>query len=521
MLTNEKKKISDKIKSIPHSPGCYQFKDNHGMIIYIGKAKDLAKRVSSYFQKKDHDPKTQVLVSQIDDVDFIATDSEAEALILENNLIKKYSPKYNIDLKDSKRYAYLMITEEKYPRLLLARNKSEKGRYYGPFVSADTREEVRELLIKTFKIRTCKKLPKKECLRYHIGLCSAPCIGAISDEEYEKNVESAEFVLSGKVKELIKKLEDEMKNASKQKRFEEALKIREKISALSWLTEKQKMERDKSYDEDIISYKISSGKVYLMLFNVHNGMLENKQSFVFDFKEGFLSEFILLYYSENKRPKELIVPEEIDENLSEIYKFRIIVPKIAEKKKLIELVDKNIELTFFSGEAKLVDLKEKLRLPELPMVIECFDISHLSGTATVASMVQFRQGLPDKSNYRRFKIKSVDGIDDFSSIAEVVRRRYLRLIEEKKEMPDLIIIDGGAGQLSSAISELNKLGLKIPTISIAKKFEEIYFPGRKMPLVLDAKTKALKYIQQIRDEAHRFAISYNRLLRKKSLTEDD
>lgn len=514
------------LSNLPDNPGCYLFKDKNREIIYIGKAKNLKKRIKSYFQKSDLDPKTTAMVQHIDSIDFIVTDNEIEAFLLENNLIKKNIPKYNIDLRDSKSYAYLKLTDEDFPRLLIARKKRMgKGKFFGPFISASTRDYVLWTLKKTFQIRTCKRMPKKACLRHHINLCDAPCIGKINKEEYNEKIKRAELILKGKTNQLIKSLKNEMKDASDKLNFESALKLRNQTEAIEWLSEKQKMERLKIYNEDVINYLIENDKVYLILFNVYKGLLENKQEFVFEYNVNFLEEFIVQYYSENNVPKELILPKKIDESLIEFLKtkreksVKVTLPKKGEKKQLLELVMKNIEISFFGDMEKLSDLKTKLKLQEIPSVIECFDISHLSGTSTVASMVQFRNAKSDKSNYRRFKIMTVEGIDDVMAISEVVRRRYTRLIRDFVEMPKLIIIDGGRGQLNSALTELDNLNLKIPIISIAKKFEEVYLPGLMFPLKLDKKSKALKLIQQIRDEAHRFAISYSRLLRKKELME--
>ncbi len=506
---------------IPNNPGCYLFKDKSKRIIYIGKAKDLKKRVKSYFQKKDHDQKTLNLVKNIDSVDFILTNNEIEAFILENNLIKKNRPKYNIDLKDSKRYAYIKLTDEDYPVFLIERKKEGSGEFFGPFVSAATRDHLISTLKRTFSLRTCKKMKKKPCLREHIKLCCAPCTKKITKEEYKKRIENAKLILKGKTSSLINKLNEEMKKESKKLNFEKALELKNQIESLEYLKERQIMERKREYNEDIINYSIKNEKAYLILFNIYKGILENKQEFVFDHKKDFFEEFLVQYYSENKIPKEIILPKRIDNSLNEFLKskgnVKITIPKIGEKKNLLELVLKNIEATFFSDLEKLKDLKNKLKLEEIPNVIECFDISHLSGTSTVGSMVQFRLGKKDKTNYRRFKIRSVIGIDDTAGIREVVRRRYYRLIKENSNFPNLIIIDGGKGQLNSAIEELKKLNLKIPIISIAKKFEEVYLPNLSDPINLDKKSKALNFIREVRDEAHRFAINYNKFLRKENL----
>jgi excinuclease ABC subunit C len=511
------------LSNIPTNPGCYLFSDKKNNVIYVGKAKNLKKRVKSYFQKKDLDTKTAVMLEYVDSVDFIATDNEVEALVLENNLIKKNSPKYNINLKDSKRFAYIQLTDDDFPRILYARGPSGKGKFYGPFVSAAARDDILWLLKKTFQIRTCKRMPKKACLRYHINLCLAPCIKKVSKKDYSDVISRVEMVLKGKTGELVKSLASEMKEASKKEDFEHALELRNQISAIKWLSEKQDMERLKRYNEDIINYITKGGKVYLILFNIYAGILKNKQEFEFNYNDDFLEEFIVQYYSENNVPKELILPKQTDESIVSFLTEKregavsVKVPQKGDKKRLLDLVKMNVELTFFGDTEKLVDLKNELKLQDIPTVIECFDVSHLSGTSTVASMVQFRNARPDKSNYRRFKIRTVEGIDDVAAIGEVVKRRYKRLKREKTSMPDLIIIDGGMGQLNSALNQLSDLELKIPVISIAKKFEKIYVPGLSFPVSLDKKSKAQKLIQEIRDEAHRFALSYSKILRKKEM----
>lgn len=511
------------ITKLPTDPGCYLFRDVDKKIIYIGKAKNLRKRVKSYLQKKETDPKTRSLICRINSVEFFVTDTEVEALILENTLIKKHQPKYNINLKDAKTYAFIELTYEEFPRLLIARHKHENGKYFGPFVSAQERDNVLKFLNKTFALRTCKKLPKKSCLRFHLQICDAPCIGLISKKDYKKKIQNACYILSGKSNMLLKKLKDEMTKKSQCLDFEKALILKNQITAIQHLQNRQKIQRQYSFNEDIINFIIRNGTVYLMLFNIYNGTLSTKNEFIFDLTLDFLEEFIIQYYSENPVPSEVIVPQRISVSLSAFLeqkkkkKVRIIVPKKAAKKQLLDLVLKNIEVTFFGDVSKIEELQRQLNLPELPQVIECFDISHLSGTSMVGSMVQFRNGKPDKTNYRRFRIRTVEGINDVSAIAEVVRRRYIRLQQEHKVLPNLIIIDGGIGQLNSAIHILDSINVKIPIISIAKHFEEIYFPGQPQSIQLDKKEKALLFIREIRDEAHRFALSYNRLLRKKEL----
>jgi len=523
-------------KNLPNLPGCYIYKDSLGRVIYVGKAKDLKKRVSSYFVKKDHDLKTSAMISHIFSVDFIVTSSEVEALILENNLIKKHSPKYNIDLKDSKRYASLEITDEKFPRLIMSRGNKSGKKLYGPFVSAQARDYIKYLLNKTFKLRTCKNLPKKPCLRYHMNICNAPCVKKISEKDYIEKVRAVESILSGKTKSLEKELKQKMKKFSKKQEYEKALDSKSQVEAILWLKEKQNMERNKKYDEDIINFEVREDMVYLMAFNIYKGTLENKNEFVFDFKPDFLNEFLVQYYSENKVPKKIILPEEIGDDLVGFLrkkkgwhlrassrtnmggKVEIVVPKKGELKELLDLVAKNIEISFFGDSEKLIAVQKELGLNEIPNVIECFDVSHLSGTDMVASMVQFRNGKADKSNYRKFKIKTVEGVDDFAAMGEVVGRRYYGIGKNRGEYPNLILIDGGEIQLEFALRELRKLKINIPIVSLAKREEEIYLPDGRV-LQLGSKSKARLFLQQIRDEAHRFAISYNRLLRgKKSLS---
>jgi excinuclease ABC subunit C len=456
------------------------------------------------------------------ELDFIVTNSEVEALLLENTLVKRHWPRYNIKLKDSSRYACIHLTAGEFPRIGLSRKMEGEGRFFGPFISSKERDYVLQAVRKTFGLRTCKKMPKRACLRYSLGFCSGPCIGKITEEDYRERVLRAEAVLKGKIDELIDSLRVEMREVAGKKHFERAMELRDQIAALQGLQERQKVELQRKYDQDVLSYVVDGGSVHLMLFKVYKGTLEETEEFAFAHHENFLEDFLVQYYSENVPPEELIVPEAWDEPLVEFLthvkgkKVRVTVPKMGEKKALLDLAKKNLELKVFKDRTKLESLQEALSLPGLPKVIEGFDISHFAGTATVGSMVQFRDGRPDKSNYRRFRIRSVEGIDDFASISEVVRRRYSRLKEEGAELPDLIILDGGPGQLSAAQQALQRLRVRIPIISIAKGEEEIYVPGLSSPLPIKSRDKASLFVQEIRDEAHRFAIAYNRLLRKKA-----
>ena len=507
---------------LPENPGCYLYSDEAGTIIYVGKAKNIRKRVSSYFTKKDHDAKTRSLVAHIASVEFVVTGTETEAFLLENTLIKKHQPKYNIDLKDAKRYAWIELTREEFPRLVIARRETDDGTFFGPFVSAAERDRVLAVAKKVFRLRTCRKLPKRPCLRRHMQSCSAPCTGTVSPEEYGENVKKAALLLKGKSTELLDTLKHEMAERSAAEEYERALVIRNEIAAIEHLADRQQVERRREYDQDVIAFQVTEGKAYLTVFNVERGTLANKEEFTFEAGEDLLEEFLVQYYSEREPPNELILGCGVDPALADFLSAKkgrqveIVLPQRGEKKQLLDLARKNLEIAFFRDTLKSAELGAVLGLPHPPAVIECFDISHLSGTAMVGSMAQFRDGRPDKSGYRRFKIKTVEGIDDFASIAEVVKRRYQRLTDEHAPFPDLVIIDGGKGQLAAARESLAALGANAqPVIAIAKREEEIYTPDNALPLRLDKKSIALRYVQEIRDEAHRFAITYNRLLRKK------
>lgn len=511
------------LNSLPTAPGCYLYHDKDGTVIYVGKARNLKRRVSSYFQRHDLDPKTEALVSHIASIQFIVTNNEVEALILENNLIKRHWPKYNISLKDSKTYAYILRTEEEFPRFVVARDRDLPGVYFGPFTSAFERDYLLRALKHAFLIRSCRRPHKRGCLRYHMQSCLGPCIGAVSREEYAEQVNRAEAVLKGKGNDLIQALKGEMAARSEVQEFEQALIIRDQVQAIERLQEHQRVQRQKNYDEDVINYLVVDGTVYLALFNIYRGTLSQKEEYVFPFHHGFLDEFLVQYYADHPVPKAVVVPHEVDGSIEAFLgvmkgqKVGVIVPQRGDLKNLLDLVKTNIETQFFGDRIKVEELRKALHLPRSPGVIECFDISHLSGTAMVGVMVQFRDGRPDKKNYRKFRIRTVEGIDDFRAIAEVVRRRYSRLKQEEGRMPDLIVVDGGKGQLHAAVDELASLDLKIPLIALAKREEEVYMPGLSLPVPLDRRSKASLFLQQIRDETHRSAITYNRTLRRKKV----
>jgi len=520
--------ILNKIKSAPKQPGCYLFKNSAGKVIYVGKAKDISKRVPWYFKKENQDGKTAKLVSQISDVEFIVTDNEVEALILESTLIRKHQPRYNIDLKSGVRYAYVRITKEKFPRLETTRLPKKNEKIFGPYVSGAARAETVHLANNLFKLRVCRRLPKRACLLYHIHLCSAPCINKISEDDYQANVAKAELLLKGKSAELVKQLEQEMKDFSDTLDYESARIRRDQISALQNIAQRQKVSLQRRYNQDVINFVAAPNKIYIQLFNINKGIISGRKQFAVKTPLGSdsnqnLADFIRQYYFENDIPQEIIVPGHLpEEKVLEQYltklakgQIKILVPQKGDKAKLLDLVKRNIAITLQAGESSALELQEKLSLPSLPRVIECFDISNLGAAAVVGSLVHFKDGRPDKNHYRRFKIKTVAGQSDFDCMKEIVFRRYYGLLKDQGRFPDLVMVDGGKPQLSAATAALRELGLTLPLIALAKKEEEIYTLNNQYPLRLPKTSAALKLLQRVRNEAHRFAITYHRLLRSR------
>ncbi|MFA6410442.1 MAG: excinuclease ABC subunit UvrC [Candidatus Buchananbacteria bacterium] len=518
--------LSKKIQQAPKQPGCYLFKNKAGKIIYVGKAKNLKNRVGWYFKKENQVFKTKDLAAEIYEVEFFITDNEVEALLLESALIKKHQPKYNIQLKSGDRYAYIKITKEKWPRLATERNVKKGDQVFGPYPFGQARQQAIRLANNLFKLRVCRNLPKRACLLWHIKLCSAPCIGQISEVEYQKNIDKAELLLKGQTKELICQLESEMKEFSGDLNYEKAKSRRDQILALKNISERQKVSLQKKYNQDVINYLKQPNKIVVQLFNINKGIISGRKELeiktpLFSDPAESLADFIRQYYFSADLPEEIILPIQISEvlllekYLSKIAgrNIKIFVPKKGDKLKLLELVKKNLQANLKTGTGGLLELQEKLSLPTLPRIIECFDISNLGPTNMVASMVQFVDGVPDKNNYRRFKIKTVTGQSDFAAMKEVVYRRYYGLIKDKAKFPDLIMVDGGKPQLSAALSSLKELGLQVPLIALAKRQEEIFTLNHQYPITLNKKSAGLKQIQRIRDEAHRFAIKYHRLLR--------
>ena len=518
---------------IPTDPGIYLMRDSDGKIIYIGKAKNLKKRVKSYFLKNQN-YKTQKLVENISEIEFVLTDNESEAFLLESNMIKKHRPRFNIELKDQQRYTYLRISDEKYPRLLVSRRTRDgkflgKGKTFGPFTQGSSKLLTIGALRKAFQIRICKTLPKKICLEYHLGNCEGPCEFKDAQERYEKHVSALADVLKGKNKTQIftKKLKEEMQQAAKLQQFERAKDIRDTLIRLGSLQTKQKMEYIENSDEEYFGISIQEHSAIVMNFRMINGVIRDSDKFFFDLVgDNSFSNFLYQYYSTHKIPKFILVSE-LPENekllqslLSEQAGFtvKILAPNNGKRRDIVKLILKNIKLIHTKGgDPGLVELRDILHLPNLPNVIECFDISNHGEDFAVGSMARFVSGVPDKSGYRKFKIKTVSGRDDFAMIGEIIKRRYYRLLEEKSALPDLIVIDGGKGQLSSAMNSLQSLGLKLPCISLAKENEEIYVPKSKNPIIISKLKPSLKILQHVRDETHRFGVAYNRTIRKNQI----
>ncbi|MCV0431502.1 excinuclease ABC subunit UvrC [Nitrosopumilus sp.] len=519
--------------TIPTDPGIYLMKDVDRKIIYIGKAKNLKNRVRSYFNKNQN-YKTQKLVENISDIEFVLTDNESEAFLLESNMIKKYRPRFNIELKDQQRYTYLRISDEKYPRLLVSRRTRDgkflgKGKTYGPFTQGSSKLLTIGTLRKAFQIRICKTLPKKVCLEYHLGNCEGPCEFKDAQERYPKHVVALEDVLKGKnqTKVFTKKLEEEMHQAAKLQQFERAKDIRDTLIRLGSLQTKQKMEYVENSDEEYFGIGIREQSAVVMNFRMINGVIRDSDKYFFDLVgDNTFSNFLFQYYSTHKIPKFIFVSE-LPENkklleslLSEQSnsKVTILVPSKGKKKDIVNLLLKNIRLIHSKGgDPGLVELKEILNLPVIPNIIECFDISNHGQDFAVGSMSRFVGGIPDKSGYRKFKIKTISGRDDFAMIGEIIKRRYYRLLEENSELPDLVVIDGGKGQLSAAMNSLKSLGLDLPCVSLAKENEEIFLPSTKNPVVIPKYKPSLKILQYARDETHRFGVMYNRTIRKNQI----
>ncbi len=529
-----------KEKRIPEQPGVYLMKDSAGGIIYIGKAKNLRKRISSYFVRQDLKLgwKTSRLVSRIADIDFVVTDNEIEAFLLESNLIKRYRPVFNIELKDQQRDTYLKITDEAFPRLLVARRNrageftGPKGKIYGPFVRGSSKYLTVGLLRKLFKVRVCNRLPKVPCLQYFIKNCDAPCIANVMREQYMTNIVALQNILEGKssIDMFVEKMHAEMKRASELGDYERAKEVRDTLYRLNNLRIKQKMEKavNRNHDEEYISIlkDTKKGVAHVMALRRTRGVISDRKKFEFDLVgDNSLSSFLLQYYSsipviprfvyvnedlEDKQVLEMSLEKIAGHNVSV---FNVEKTLTKDKRQLMDLIMRNLSIYVEKGyDPAVVELKNALKLMSMPEVIDCFDVSNLGISIAVGSCVRFINGKPSKSLYRRFNITTVVGQNDFAMIGELVRRRYSSVGEK---LPDLILIDGGRGQLGAAVMSLRSLGISdVPCISLAKENEEIYVPSFKEPIVLPKSNSGLKMLQHARDEAHRFGLAYNIKLRK-------
>ncbi|MFT4312300.1 MAG: excinuclease ABC subunit UvrC [Candidatus Woesearchaeota archaeon] len=523
-------------QSIPKKPGCYLYSDSKKKVIYIGKAKNLQKRVSSYFTKKQLDIKTQELVKQIHTVDYILTDSETEAILLESQLIKQYKPKYNVELKYNQRYAYIKITDETFPRILTARKKTNTGTYFGPFASGYSRVLLIKTLNEIFQLRTCKTLPQKVCLQYHIGLCSGPCQEKISREDYLEKVKQAKSFLQGKSQAVLDNLTEQMRDFAKQQQFELAKIRRDQIQALEDLETRQKVDVSKQMDEDVIGLSYTQTQASYFIFTIKKGTIIDRDQFVVDICHDIEStnrEFIMQYYQTKPIPGKIILSkdffdgEQKDLIESALEKksqnaVQLFEPQRGDMVKLCELAKKNAQIALLQDKPALLALQELLHLPNVPITIECFDISNLRDQYIVGAHVQFENGVPNTEQYRKYKIRTTQTQNDFQSMYEVVSRRLTRVSVHGEKAPDLIVIDGGRGQLDAALRAQKEQGTKIPMIGLAKREEEILFPGLKKGLNTKknkAKNAGVQLLLKIRDYTHRFVISYHRKLRDAQYTE--
>ena len=542
---------------LPKSPGVYIFKDPDGKVLYVGKAKNIRSRVANYFTRSgDGRPKIAELRERVGQIDFIVTESETEALVLESNLIKRQRPRFNASLRDDKSYPYIVVTlGDEYPRVFATRSShNPKHRYFGPFPSAGSVHATLNVLNKTFPFRECRgaepgRRSGVPCLNYHIGRSAAPCIGAISKEDYDEIIEDVISFLEGRVDGLIRDRENRMRHAAKEMDFEAAAKLRDELSALSHVRDRQRATIASEDSFDAVGAYAEGETACVQIFAVREGQVVNRDSFLLDnYGEATAEEvalsFMPQYYETAVVPREVLVQadeheEVLVKHLSRLRGAGVEVrrPQRGDKRRILESAVRNAELSLAHErvleEAKrnkvastLDGLQEELALPKLPVRIECYDISNTMGTNSVASMVVFQGGRPAKSDYRRFKIRTVEGADDFSSMAEVIKRRLERLKAGDKKFspaPDLIVLDGGKGQLSAAVPILQEMGVgsdlpDIPLRSLAKREEEVFEPGRPEPVLLQRNSPEMHLLQRVRDEAHRFANTYHRKLRGKAMT---
>jgi excinuclease ABC subunit C len=535
--------IDLQIQSLPNNPGVYQYYDREGKILYVGKAKNLKKRVSSYFNKMHDNAKTNVLVRKIVTIKHIVVSSEQDALLLENNLIKKHQPRYNVLLRDDKTYPWICIKKEPFPRIFPTRRMIKDGsEYFGPYTTFKTVHTIMDLIKELYQLRTCnydlnenniKAHKFKVCLEYHIGNCKGPCEGLETFENYQKKIDAIRQILKGNFKDSLRDFKKQMNDCAAEMKFEEAQKIKDKIDVLENYQSYSTVLNPKISNIDVFSIVSDEAMAYVNFLQISHGAII--RSFTLELKKKLdetdeeLLELAVVELRErfNLTSKEIILPFALDFGSQ----IKVTVPQLGDKKQILELSERNARYQRLEQlkQIQIVDperhtnrimaqMQKDLRLSVEPRHIECFDNSNIQGTNPVAACVVFKDGKPSKKDYRHFNIKTVEGPNDFASMEEVVYRRYKRLLDENQPLPQLIIIDGGKGQLSSALKSIDALGLrgKIAIIGIAKRLEELFYPGDSVPLYLDKKSETLKVIQQLRNEAHRFGISHHRDKRSKS-----
>jgi len=539
----EKPALEVQLKTLPNSPGVYQYFDKNGKILYVGKAKNLKKRVTSYFNKKHDSHRIGVMVKKIHEIKHIVVSSETDALLLENNLIKKHQPRFNVMLKDDKTYPWICIKNERFPRVFPTRKLIKDGsEYYGPFTSFKTVNTLLDLIKGLYKLRTCnydlaedkiRNGKYKVCLEYHLGNCLGPCEELQSEEEYNSNIEAIRQIVKGNFKDSLQRFRNQMKKHAEKMEFEDAQRIKNKIEVLENYQAKSTVVNPRINNVDVFSIVSDEGYGYVNFLQLSHGAIIRSHTIEMkkklDESDLELLELAIVEIRQrfSSNSTEIYVPFKVDVG----EELKIVVPKLGDKKKIVELSQRNAK--YFRQERfkqmKIVDpdrhvnrvmaqMKEDLRLSKEPRHIECFDNSNIQGSNPVAACVVFKNGKPSKKDYRKFNIKTVEGPNDFASMEEVVFRRYRRLLNEGEDLPELIIVDGGKGQLSSGVKALETLGLrgKIAIIGIAKRLEEIFYPGDSIPLYLDKKSESLKIIQQLRNEAHRFGITFHRNKRSKT-----
>lgn len=545
--------LRDKLENLPAHPGIYQFLNKNGKVLYVGKAKNLRSRVRSYFQTNITSPKTLALMQKVTDFQLVVTDSEVEALMLENNLIKELKPRYNVNLKDDKSYPFIKVTNELFPKVYPTRRVIKDGsKYFGPYTDVRSMKSSLRMINQIFKIRSCKlditekSIEQKKfkiCLDYHIKKCDGPCEGLVSADDYGDMVSEVVKLLKGKTDELIKDLTGKMSEAVKHLEFEKAAEIRDKLHQLNSISSKQKIVSDDFEDRDVFAIAYEGKDSSCSVFNIRNGKLIGKKQLKLSIEPGeelseMYSAAVKFFYTElTEIPREIILETEPSDkellhnwlNSRSDRKVKFLIPQRGDQKSLVKMCKENALLqlkeiqiqkmkTQGSIPYSVAALQRDLRLKTIPKKIECFDISNLQGSDTVASMVVFEDGKPKKSLYRKFIIKGVIGPDDFSSMREVIERRYTNLIEMNENLPDLIMVDGGKGQLSSAVDVLDSLGfINYNIIGLAKRLEEVFLPEKSDPEMIPKTSSGLKLLQQIRDEAHRFAITFHRSRRSKRI----